>query len=439
MKSLRTALEARGDAAVVLREEGPASGVEILARTRRFEDALVSHGASRLLSLDEDPATLLALLVLAEQRPAGLILGRASIGAEQLPDSLEPQLVVHSPDRIAARALSAPACGEVSRAGIFLLTSGTTGPPKVVHQTLEALTARMQAESLARNRGGIWLLTYETHSFAGLQVVLSAALSEGVLVVGQGRTPAELARLARKYGVTHLSGTPTFWRSLLLALDTGGLPALRQITLGGEAADQATLDRLQRTFPQARVTHIYASTEAGALFSVSDGRAGFPAAWLEQELPGGVRLRIRDGMLEVQAPSRMRGYAGGEPAPWTEDGWLRTGDLVQIEADRVLFRGRHDQVVNVAGLKVFPDEVAAYLLAHPLVGEARVYAIPNPLTGAVLGAEVVPAAGAPPPEVLEKELLVWCLKGLPPHKVPRRFQIVERVAVSSSWKKTGPQ
>jgi acyl-CoA synthetase (AMP-forming)/AMP-acid ligase II len=357
---------------------------------------------------------------------------------EQLPETLEPQLIVHGPDQIEVRVPSTTTRQVLSRPGIFLLTSGTTGPPKVVHQTLEALTSRMQAESLARNRGGIWLLTYETHSFAGLQVVLSAALSDGLLVVGQGRTPAELGRLARRYGVTHLSGTPTFWRSLLLALDPDGLPTLRQITLGGEAADQPTLDRLRRTFPQARVTHIYASTEAGALFSVSDGRAGFPAAWLEQELPGGVRLRVRDGMLEVQAPSRMRGYAGGQPTPLTQDGWLQTGDLVQVEADRVLFRGRHDEVVNVAGLKVFPDEVETYLLRHPLVGEARVYAIPNPLTGAVLGAEVVPAAGAPP-EVLEKELLSWCLKGLPPHKVPRRFQIVKHVAVSSSWKKTGPR
>ncbi len=439
MKSLRAALETRGDAFVVVREDGSVRAAEILTRARRFEDALVGRGASRLLSLDDDPATLLALLVLAEQRPAGLILGRVSTGVEQLPASLEPQLIVYGPDQIAACARSAAACPTVSAPGIFLLTSGTTGLPKVVHQTLEALTSRMQAESLARNRGGIWLLTYETHSFAGLQVVLSAALSEGVLVVGQGRTPAELGRLARRYGVTHLSGTPTFWRSLLLALDSGGLPALRQITLGGEAADQATLDRLQRTFPQARVTHIYASTEAGALFSVSDGRAGFPAAWLEQELPGGVRLRVRDGVLEVQTPSRMQGYVGDQGAPWTEDGWLRTGDLVEIEADRVLFRGRHDQVVNVAGLKVFPEEVEAYLLTHPVVGEARVYAIPNPLTGAVLGAEVVPAAGAPPPEVLEKELLAWCLKGLPPHKVPRRFQIVEHIAVSSSWKKTGPR
>jgi acyl-coenzyme A synthetase/AMP-(fatty) acid ligase len=439
MKSLRAALETRGDAFVVVREDGSVRAAEILTRARRFEDALVGRGASRLLSLDDDPATLLALLVLAEQRPAGLILGRVSTGVEQLPASLEPQLIVYGPDQIAACAPSAAPCQVVSAPGIFLLTSGTTGPPKVVQQTLRALTLRMQGESLARNRSGIWLLTYETHSFAGLQVVLSAALSEGVLVVGQGRTPAELGRLARRYGVTHLSGTPTFWRSLLLALDSGGLPALRQITLGGEAADQATLDRLQRTFPQARVTHIYASTEAGALFSVSDGRAGFPAAWLEQELPGGVRLRVRDGVLEVQTPSRMQGYVGDQGAPWTEDGWLRTGDLVEIEADRVLFRGRHDQVVNVAGLKVFPEEVEAYLLTHPVVGEARVYAIPNPLTGAVLGAEVVPAAGAPPPEVLEKELLAWCLKGLPPHKVPRRFQIVEHIAVSSSWKKTGPR
>lgn len=437
MNSLGTALKSRGDVPVVVREDCAVSAAEILRRAGAFEEALASRCASRLLSLDDDPATLLALLVVAEHRPVGLILGRASIGTEQLPESLEPQLVVRSAGRItvAGGTAAGPAAG--SAAGVYLLTSGTTGPPKIVQQTLASLTSRLHRESLMKNRGGTWLLTYETHSFAGLQVVLSAALSEGLLVVGQGRTPAELCRLARTYGVTHLSGTPTFWRSLLLSVGPEGLPTLRQITLGGEAVDQATLDRLRRAFPQARVTHIYASTEAGALFSVSDGRAGFPAAWLQQELPGGVRLRVRDGMLEVRTPSRMLGYAGGLPAPLTEDGWLRTGDLVEVQADRVLFRGRHDQVINVAGLKVFPEEVEAYLLTHPLVSEARVFAISNPLTGAILGAEVVPAPGAPPPATLAQELLARCLKDLPPHKVPRRFQIVEGIAISSSWKKTG--
>ncbi|MCS6952190.1 MAG: fatty acid--CoA ligase family protein [Bryobacterales bacterium] len=437
MSRLRTTLEARGNSPVVLREQGNVGADDILRQAIQFSDAITTRGACRIFSLDDDPATLLALLVVAESFPVSLVLGRASAGDVKLPEELEPDVVVRDSGEIVPGSHYSRDRQTGCAPGIYLLTSGTTGRPKVVHQTLEALTARMRRESLEKNRGGIWLLTYEPHSFAGLQVVLSAALSEGALVMGHGRTATEICRLARTFRVSHLSGTPTFWRSLLMAVDSEGLPSLRQITLGGEAADQGTLDRLQRAFPQARVTHIYASTEAGALFAVNDGRAGFPAAWLGEELPGGVRLRIREGMLEVQARSLMQRYAGSHPAPLTEDGWLRTGDLVEVVEDRVLFRGRDDEVINVAGLKVFPREVEAYLLAHPHVREARVLAIPNPMTGAVLGAEIVPAAGAP--DNLAQELLRACLRDLPAHKVPRRFAMVERIPISSSWKKVAPR
>ena len=78
--------------------------------------------------------------------------------------------------------------------------------------------------------------------------------------------------------------------------------------------DQSTLDQLARAFPQARLIHIYASTEAGALFAVRDKLAGFPAAWLETGVEG-TQLRIRAGMLEILSPRAMKGYVGSsEPA-----------------------------------------------------------------------------------------------------------------------------
>ena len=76
----------------------------------------------------------------------------------------------------------------------------------------------------------------------------------------------------------HSSGTPTFWRQLLLFAPDDELSACRleQITMGGEAVTQGLLDQLSGLFPQTRLVHIYASTELGRLFSVTDKRAGFP-------------------------------------------------------------------------------------------------------------------------------------------------------------------
>jgi len=253
-------------------------------------------------------------------------------------------------------------------------------------------------------------------------------------VVPESRNPAAMGALARAQKVTHISGTPTFWRSLLIAVGAEGLPALRQITIGGEAVDQTTLDRVAHAFPAARLSHIYASSEAGSLFAVHDGRAGFPESWLESELPGGVVLRIRDGLLEVRSPRRMLAYVSGEALPVSPDGWLVTGDLVRVEGDRVFFCGRRDHVVNVAGLKISPTEVEDVLLARPGVSEAQVYAIPSPITGSILGARVVLRPGLDVESTL-RDLRDACARALPPHAIPRRFDAVDSVVLSNSGKK----
>jgi len=433
MSDLANSLARRGEDDLVSTGEQTITSTTVLERAGILDQTIESLQGRRVLSMDLSPATLLALLVVAEQRPYQLILGRLSINIAALRHTLRPDVVVHSTEQIERHGEGGCARSEAVP-GIFLLTSGTTGTPKVVHQTLPALLGRVRTSSLDKHHGARWLLTYETHSFAGLQVILSAALSGGLLVAPEARNPTALAQAARSQDVTHISGTPTFWRAMLMAVKDDGLPSLRQITIGGEAVDQATLDRLSRAFPDARVSHIYASTEAGSLFAVHDGRAGFPDAWLEQKLPGGVTLRIRNGMLEVRSPRRMLEYASGQRVPLTEDGWLETGDLVRVEADRVLFCGRQDQIVNIAGLKVSPEEVETFLLGQPIVAEAQVYAVPSPLTGALLAARIVMRPGLDLQTALD-DLRAACASGLPRHMAPRRFEFVDSVAMSSSGKK----
>ena len=179
---------------------------------------------------------------------------------------------------------------------VSLMTSGTTGRPKLVRHTLESLLGRISRPvGSAMNSEQRWLLTYQPTTFAGLQVILTALCTGGAVVQTSNRSPAEFFAVAERFGATHISGTPTFWRSFLLATPFRSLP-LQQITLGGEPVDQPTLDRLAQRFPGARITHIYASSEAGTVFSVHDGRSGFPAAWLDTRTAG-VGLRIRAGVL----------------------------------------------------------------------------------------------------------------------------------------------
>jgi acyl-coenzyme A synthetase/AMP-(fatty) acid ligase len=130
--------------------------------------------------------------------------------------------------------------------------------------------------------------------------------------------------------------------------------------------------------------------------------------------------------------SRAPGLAPN--APITSDGWLRTGDRIRLHGDRALFAGRADNVVNVAGLKVSPEEVEEYLLTLPGIADASVRPVPSPLTGYLLSANVVFQDSADQQAALHK-IRAACHRDLPPHKIPRQFHAVSQVPASLAGKK----
>jgi len=325
--------------------------------------------------------------------------------------------------------------GGAAGPGILVATSGTSGRPKVAEHTLETLMGRIRTRERARGRAA-WLLTFHPASFAGLQVQLTALAMGDRLVAMEDAGLVGLSEAARRHEVTHISATPTFWRGaapLLVGEDAGF--RLKQITLGGEAADQPVLDELKRRFPSAALCHIYAATETGALFSVRDGKAGFPAAWLDAGVEG-VSLRMREGVLEVLSPRRMKGYLdGGGACAMSGERWLRTGDIVEVAGDRVLFRGREDGRINVGGGKVDPAAVEAALMDVPGVADLRIFGVSSPISGQLVGVEVVPRPGAEKDE-LRNLLERRAREVLRHHEIPRVFKFVDAVRLSGSGKKS---
>lgn len=303
---------------------------------------------------------------------------------------------------------------------VILQTSGTTGVPKLIRHDFAALRGRLRgtAETTAR-----WLLAYDPGSYAGLQVLLTAAGSGSTLIAAPGTGAVGLAQAATRHGATHVSATPSLWRAMLMGF-AEAKPPLRSLTLGGEASDQGVLDRLSALFPEARLRHIYASTEAGSLFAVRDGRAGFPAEWLDTGIDG-VSLRIRNDILEVNSPRAMRGMAGI---------WIDTGDLVQVVGDRVLFQGRNDGRVNVGGVKVSPEAVERRLLAVDGVHDLLVEPVANPLTGFILTATVVAEPGAN--EAAVRAGLRAAAAELEPAARPRIVTFAAALPIAESGKKS---
>jgi len=316
-----------------------------------------------------------------------------------------------------------------------LLTSGTTGVPKTVVHSLAALTAPMAGA--AAKPGVVWATFYDIRRYGGLQIFLRAVLGRASLVLSDaGEAVADhLDRLGR-HGVTHLSGTPSHWRRALMSPAIGKI-APGYVRMSGEIADQATIDRLVATFPEASVGHAYASTEAGVAFEVNDRLAGFPAAFVGPARDG-VELKVVDGSLCIRSPRAATRYLGETAASLAgADGFIDTGDIVELRADRYFFAGRKGGIINIGGLKVHPEEIEAVLNSHPQVQMSLVKPRLSPITGAIVVADVVlrPGYGQTTAQATVKnELMQLCRDALPRHKVPAIINIVASLDVAQSGK-----
>ena len=305
-----------------------------------------------------------------------------------------------------------------------LFTSGTTGAPKLVVHRLSALLPPPGAAA------PVWSTFYDIRRYGGLVILLRALASAGSMVLSDAsESVGAFLERAGQAGVTHISGTPSHWRRVLMSGQAARM-APASIRLSGEVADQAVLDRLRATYPDARIAHAFASTEAGVAFDVTDGRAGFPAAWVDA--PGGTELRVKGGTLRIRSGRVGVRYLGDELPLAGADGFVDTGDVVERHGDRYLFLGRVGGVINVGGQKVHPEEVEAVLQRHPAVLAARVYARHSPITGALVMADVmIEGAG---PDQLRSDLLATCRAHLPPHKVPAVLRIVPSLDMLPSGK-----
>jgi acyl-coenzyme A synthetase/AMP-(fatty) acid ligase len=321
----------------------------------------------------------------------------------------------------------------------ILLTSGTTGQPKLVLHSVASLAGALPQKP-ASGRRVVWSTFYDIRRYGGLQIYLRAVISGAGMVLSNAAEPVhDFLGRAGAAGVTHISGTPSHWRRALMSGDTGLIDP-EYVRLSGEVADQTVLDSLRAAYPRARIAHAFASTEAGVAFDVDDGLAGFPAEFVD-EPKGSIELKVQDGTLWIRSARTAVQYLGAAPVLPGADGFIDTGDMVELKGGRYYFRGRRGGIINVGGLKVHPEEVESVLNADPRVRMSLVKSKRNPITGAVIVAEVVlkdsPADDAAA-DILKEELLESCRRNLVKHKVPALLRFVPKLELSAAGKLVRP-
>jgi acyl-coenzyme A synthetase/AMP-(fatty) acid ligase len=321
----------------------------------------------------------------------------------------------------------------------ILLTSGTTGAPKMVLHTLSSLTGAVSSVRETMQQV-VWSTFYDIRRYGGLQIFLRALIDGASLVLSSAQeSTADFLARARAHGVTHISGTPSHWRRALMSPSARKI-APRYIRLSGEIVDQTILDNLRACYPATAIVHAFASTEAGVGFDVCDGLAGFPASLIGRR-GAGVEMKVEEASLRIRSKRTASCYLGSSGETLVDEaGFVDTHDMVELRGNRYYFVGRRDGIINVGGMKVYPEEVEAVINTHPKVQMSLVKARISPITGAIVVADVVVKPSTDLGEVvvgndkLKDDIFLKCREVLAPYKVPATIRFVPSLDVAASGK-----
>lgn len=373
-----------------------------------------------IVAFDGVAEAMLLVPAAADEATRKLLIEAARCTHKLLPNALTPVKITAS---------ATDSCTDAARTCWLLATSGTTGTPKLVEHTLATLSFSAKRD-LSRGGDFVWGLLYDPCRFAGIQVVLQALLSGSRLCIAEAQDLDTQIEDLLRGKVNALSATPSLWRKLLMNGRIAELP-LRQITLGGEIADTMILAALKLIFPNARIIHIYASTEAGVAFAIKDGRAGFPSEWLDSKV-GLVFLRVSDdGHLLIKSEFMPTGSEIMKRID--SDGYLDSLDLVRVNGDRVFFLGRDSGAINVGGNKVSPEEIEGHIREVEGVLEARVFGKKSSMMGQIVAAEIVPASGVDQ-KILRQNIQLHCRSVLQNWQIPNLISFVNDLKRTATGK-----
>lgn len=302
--------------------------------------------------------------------------------------------------------------------GLVVFTSGSSGEPKGILHDCEHVLKKFAVE----RPGYRTLLFLLIDHFGGFNTLMSVFSYGGTAVIPASRSPEEVCRSIEEAQVELLPVTPTFLNLLLASncYQDFDLSTVRLITYGTEVMPESMLERVAKVFPSARLQQTYGLSELGVLRSRSKES---DSVWVKVGGQG-FETKIVDGTLYVRSESAMVGYLNA-PSPFDAEGWMNTGDMVEVDGEYLRILGRQSDVINVGGQKVFPAEVEAALMAAGNVIEATVHGTPNPLMGSIVEARVSLEREEDPAQ-LKLRLRKFCLERLAPYKVPMRFSVVSQ-------------
>lgn len=292
---------------------------------------------------------------------------------------------------------------------IDIQTSGTTGEPKTISQSLANVMRQVKPTS----ENNVWAFAYNPNHFAGLQVLFQALMNQNTIVYVFDKDFEQIPGLLTKYNVTHLACTPTFMNMILPHINE--LPALQRLSFGGERLPERLLNKAQNKLPNVKIKNIYASSEAGSILA-SDGKGFY--------IPSRYQDVVKIDENELCIHKSLLGYFD------MEDEWYRTGDTVKFIDDNLFeFDSRKSEIINTGGYRVSPAKVENFISTLEGVSQVRVYGRENSVIGTVIAADIV-ATG----NITELKSKIKSTNELTDYEKPRSIKLVQSIEVTNTGK-----
>lgn len=316
-------------------------------------------------------------------------------------------------------------------------TSGTTGAFKGVALTHRSIVDRITALNgvleIDSNDTVVWLLSMAHHFVSTIVLYLSQAAT---IILVSGVPVDSIIRAVETERATILYAAPFHYSLLAADPSQRMLPTLRLAISTTIALPETVFSCFYNRYSRP-IVQAYGIIETG-LICVNTDQPLAKQNSVGKAVPG-YTIEIRNpvfqegkeapcGRLFVKGPGFFNAYfspfrSGGD---LLQDGWFDTGDVGRLDQDGFVYiLGREKDLINVAGMKVFPQEVETLLDEHPGVKESRVFGMEGAGHGEMVAADVVPASISDP--VSAKELRAHCRSRIAAYKVPEKIRFVERI------------
>jgi O-succinylbenzoic acid--CoA ligase len=390
---------------------------ELESRARVAAGALAERGIAR--------GDHVALALPAGEAFCAALHGCALLGAVAVPVDLrlarsERQARLAQASAVVQEPLAGPPFDGVrqlapDQVATLMFTSGTTASPKPVPLSYWnwLASASGSAIALGLDPHERWLCALPLAHVGGLSILMRSAIYATTAVLHERFEAEPVAASLGDPGarITLISLVPTMLERLLDA----GLrepPALRWALLGGGPIPRALLEHARAV--GVPVAPTYGMTEACSQIATF----GWP-------LPGTELAISHQGEVLVRGPTVSE-------ATLSADGWLHTGDLGTLDdRGKLALKGRLSELIVSGGENIAPVEVEEALRCHPAVADAAVFGRPDPQWGEAVVAAVVVRDGV---RLDAEELRAHCIGQLARFKVPKTFELVERLPRTASGK-----